>query len=78
MILSRNQRAVGVFTDRRNVEQALYELRDIGLAMDQVSVVVKNADEPEIKEYKHDKADEGATVGGLSGGAVGSLIVFII
>ncbi|BBD61041.1 hypothetical protein NIES2109_38420 [Nostoc sp. HK-01] len=78
MILSRNQRVIGVFTDRRNVEQAIYELRDIGLAMDQVSVVVQNADDPEIKEYTHDKADEGATVGGLSGGAVGGLTGLLV
>ncbi|MBE9205911.1 hypothetical protein IQ244_05170 [Nostoc sp. LEGE 06077] len=84
MVLTRNQRAVGVFTDRRNAEQALYELRDFGLAMDKVSVVVQNADRnhetaaQEIQEYTYDIADEGATVGGLSGGAVGGLTGLLV
>ncbi|QKQ74135.1 hypothetical protein [Nostoc sp. TCL240-02] len=84
MILSQYQRAVGVFTHRRDAEQALHELRDSGLAMEKVSVVVQNADrnheiiEGEIKERTGDKADEGATVGGLSGGAVGGLTGLLV
>ncbi|MBN3894773.1 MAG: hypothetical protein HWQ41_05750 [Nostoc sp. NOS(2021)] len=84
MVLSQYQRAVGVFTHRRNAEQALHELRDSGLAMEKVSVVVHNADrnheipDDEIKERTGDKADEGATVGGLSGGAVGGLTGLLV
>ncbi|MCC5670217.1 general stress protein [Nostoc sp. CHAB 5784] len=84
MVLSQYQRAVGVFTHRRDAEQALHELRDSGLAMEKVSVVVQNADrnheiaDNEIKERTGDKADEGATVGGLSGGAVGGLTGLLV
>ncbi|MEH2252884.1 hypothetical protein [Nostoc sp.] len=84
MVLRQYQRAVGVFTHRRDVEQALHELRDSGLAMEKVSVVVQNADrnheiaDDEIKERTGDKTDEGATVGGLSGGAVGGLTGLLV
>ncbi|MBW4563928.1 MAG: general stress protein [Mojavia pulchra JT2-VF2] len=84
MILSRYQRAVGVFTHRLDAEQALHELRESGLAMEKVSVVVQNSDRnheianDEIKERTGDKADEGATVGGLSGGAVGGLTGLLV
>ncbi|MBD2411708.1 hypothetical protein FACHB389_35110 [Nostoc calcicola FACHB-389] len=80
MILSQNQRIVGVFTHRRDVEQALHELKDSGLAMEKVSVVVQNADRNhEIANNETgDKADEGATVGGLSGGAVGGLTGLLV
>ncbi|MBH8572467.1 hypothetical protein I8752_05335 [Nostocaceae cyanobacterium CENA369] len=84
MILSQYQRAVGVFTDRRNAEQALDELRSSGFAMDRVSVVVENPDRnsqilnDEISDRTSDKADEGATVGGLSGGAVGGLTGLLV
>ncbi|MHC5853629.1 general stress protein [Nostoc sp.] len=84
MVLNQYQRVVGVFTHQRDVEQALHELRDSGLAMDKVSIVVQNADRNheiannEIKERTGDKADEGATVGGLSGGAVGGLTGLLV
>ncbi|MBD2532438.1 hypothetical protein H6G97_23785 [Nostoc flagelliforme FACHB-838] len=86
MVLSQSQRqrAVGVFTHRRDAEQALHELRDSGLAMEKVSVVVHNVDrnheiaDNEVKERTDDKADEGATVGGLSGGAVGGLTGLLV
>lgn len=84
MVLSQYQRAVGVFTHRRDAEQALHELRDSGLAMEKVSVIVQNPDrnhqigDDEIKERTGDKADEGATVGGLSGGAVGGLTGLLV
>ncbi|MCC5603522.1 hypothetical protein [Nostoc favosum] len=80
MVLSQYQRAVGVFTHRRDAEQALHELRDSGLAMEKVSVVVENADRNhEIGDNEiGDKSDEGATVGGLSGGAVGGLTGLLV
>ncbi len=84
MVVSQYQRAVGVFTHRRDAEQALHELKDSGLAMEKVSVVVHNTDrnyetaDNEIKERTGDKADEGATVGGLSGGAVGGLTGLLV
>ncbi|MEH1943672.1 MAG: general stress protein [Nostoc sp.] len=84
MVLNQYQRAIGVFSHRRDAEQALHELRDSGLAMERVSVVVQNADrnheivDNETKERTGDKADEGATVGGLSGGAVGGLTGLLV
>ena len=80
MVLSQYQRAVGVFTHRRDAEQALHELRDSGLAMEKVSVVVQNTDRNyEIGDNEiGDKSDEGATVGGLSGGAVGGLTGLLV
>lgn len=84
MVLSQYQRAVGVFTHRIDAEQALHELRDSGLAMEKVSVVVQNTERnheianDQIKERTGDKSDEGATVGGLSGGAVGGLTGLLV
>ncbi|BBD66595.1 hypothetical protein NIES4072_61320 [Nostoc commune NIES-4072] len=80
MVLSKYQRAVGVFTHRRDAEQALHELRDSGLAMEKVSVLVQNTDRNHQigDDEKGDKSDEGATVGGLSGGAVGGLTGLLV
>ncbi|MEA5626266.1 signal transduction histidine kinase LytS [Nostoc sp. UHCC 0251] len=80
MVLSQYQRAVGVFTHRRDAEQALHELKNSGLAMEKVSVVVQNVDRNhEIGNHEiGDKSDEGATVGGLSGGAVGGLTGLLV
>ncbi|MEH2290159.1 general stress protein [Nostoc sp.] len=84
MVLNQYKRAIGVFTHRRDAEQAVHELRDSGLAMEKVSVVVQNADrnyqiaDNENKERTGDKTDEGATVGGLSGGAVGGLTGLLV
>ncbi|MEH1858220.1 MAG: hypothetical protein V7L21_09485 [Nostoc sp.] len=84
MALIQYQRAVGVFTHRIDAEQAIHELRDSGLAMEKVSVVVQNSDrnhenaDNEVKEGTGDKTDEGATVGGLSGGAVGGLTGLLV
>ncbi|MEH2166259.1 MAG: hypothetical protein V7K41_06215 [Nostoc sp.] len=84
MVLSQYQRAIGVFTHRIDAEQAIHELRDSGLAMEKVSVVVQNSErnhqttDNEVKEDTGDKADEGATVGGLSGGAVGGLTGLLV
>ena len=74
-----HRRSVGVFTHRRDAEQALHELRDSGFPMDRVSVVVRDADRnadmggASVGENVGNKADEGATVGLLSGGALGGL-----
>ncbi|WP_448272174.1 hypothetical protein [Nostoc sp. DSM 114160] len=84
MVLSQYQRAVGVFTHRIDAERAIHELRASGLAMEKVSILVQNSDRNheiaanEVKEDTGDKADEGATVGGLSGGAVGGLTGLLV
>lgn len=79
-----HRRAVGVFTHRRDAEQALHELRDSGFPMDRVSVVVRDADRNDniagasVGEQVGNKADEGATVGLLSGGALGGLTGLLV
>lgn len=78
-----HRRAVGVFTHRRDAEQALHELRDSGFPMDRVSVVVRDADRndriagAQVSEQVGNKAD-GATVGLVSGGALGGLTGLLV
>ncbi|MTJ08541.1 MULTISPECIES: general stress protein [unclassified Anabaena] len=48
MTLIPNKRAVGVFSSRREVENALNELRDHGFAMNHVSVIAKDADTQDL------------------------------
>ncbi|MFN6568304.1 hypothetical protein [Dendronalium sp. ChiSLP03b] len=84
MVLGGYQRCVGVFTSHRDAEQALRELRDSGLPMEKVSVLVQYTDrdreigDDEIRERIGDKSDEVATVGGLSGGALGGLTGLLV
>ncbi|HBB33667.1 MAG TPA: histidine kinase [Cyanobacteria bacterium UBA8803] len=69
-----------MFPHRRDVEAALYELRQAGFPMDRISVVGKNADRDDRiagVEMKNsatgNKADEGAAAGAASGAALGGL-----
>jgi hypothetical protein len=77
--VGKQRRAVGVFRNRRDAEQALHELRDSGFPMNRVSVIVKDADRDDemagaqVRDRVGNKADEGATVGALSGGVLGGL-----
>ncbi len=79
-----NRRAVGVFSDRQDVEHALHELRDSGFPMDRVSVITQDADRKddiagaEVRERVDNKADEGAKVGALSGAALGGLTGLLV
>nr|WP_202895507.1 general stress protein [Iningainema tapete] len=84
MVIGVQRRAVGVFSTRRDAENALYELRNSGFAMDRVSVIAQDVDRndsiagSEVREKVGDKSDEGATVGALSGGAVGGLTGLLV
>jgi hypothetical protein len=84
MAVGVNRRAVGVFTHRRDAERALHQLRDSGFPMDRISVVARDGDGGDIAGAEvHDKnmgnkADEGATVGALSGGALGGLTGLLV
>lgn len=77
--VERKQRAVGVFANRRDAEDALRELRNSGFPMDTVSVINKDADRSEeiagvdVKDRVGNKADEGAVTGAVTGGAVGGI-----
>jgi uncharacterized protein (TIGR02271 family) len=77
--ISKNRRAIGTFPNRKAAEQALHELRDSGFPMDRVSVVAKDSTRNEtiagadVRDRTDNKADDGAKVGALSGGALGGL-----
>jgi hypothetical protein len=78
--ISSHRRAVGTFPNRSAAEQALHELRDSGFSMDRVSVVAQDSERndtlagAEMSDRADDnKADDGAKVGALSGGALGGL-----
>ena len=51
MILIKNKRAVGVFSNHEEVENALNQLRDYGFDMNQVSVIAKH-DEDLNQRYR--------------------------
>ena len=80
----RTKRAVGVFSTRRETEQALGELRTGGFDMDRVSVIAKDADSKgeiagiDVKDSTDNKADEGATKGALTGGTLGGLTGLLV
>jgi hypothetical protein len=78
------RRAVGVFSNRRDVEAALGELRDSGFSMDRVSVIAQNADRDEqiagadVRDQVGNKSDEGAAIGAVSGGTIGGIAGLLI
>lgn len=77
--LGRQKRAVGVFSNRRDAEDALHELRNSGFVMDNVNVVAKDADRRgdiagvDVQDRVGNKADEGAVTGAVTGGTLGGL-----
>lgn len=80
-----HKRAVGIFSSRRDVEDALHELKNSGFLMDKVSVVAKDVDRHdeiagvEVSDRINDSnADEGATTGAIAGGALGGLTGLLI
>ncbi|WP_414578749.1 general stress protein [Anabaena sp. CCY 9402-a] len=79
MVVGIHRRSVGVFSNRRDAEQALHELKHSGFPMDRVSVIAQNADRDDdmagtpVQEKVGNKADEGATTGAISGGVLGGL-----
>jgi hypothetical protein len=84
MVVGVHRRAVGVFANRRDAEEALHELKKSGFDMNRVSVVVQDADGDkniagaEVTERVGDKSDEGATVGAVSGGTLGGLTGLLV
>ncbi|WP_413166475.1 hypothetical protein ACL6C3_07140 [Capilliphycus salinus ALCB114379] len=72
------KRGIGVFKTRRQVEQALYQLRDRGFNLEQVSVMAPHSDpatkDAEVDVYTHSEgnhADTGAVTGAIAGGTLG-------
>ncbi|MBD2341546.1 hypothetical protein H6G64_31875 [Calothrix sp. FACHB-156] len=78
------RRAIGVFHNRHDTEQALRDLSNSGIAMDRVSVIAKDGDNQgdiagtPVTEKVGDKSDEGATIGAVSGGALGGLTGLLV
>ncbi|MER3433783.1 MAG: hypothetical protein C4288_10200 [Leptolyngbya sp. ERB_1_1] len=79
-----NRRAVGVFSNRQEAENALHELKASGFDMNHVSVIARDADRnedmsgAEVKKRVGNKADKGAGVGAVSGGALGGLTGLLV
>lgn len=84
MVIGIHRRAVGVFPDRRDAEQALHELRNSGFPMERVSVIARHhEDRDEIAGHKvhekvGDQAEEGAKRGAISGGVVGGITGLLV
>ncbi len=80
MANGRMQHAVGIFSNRRDAEYALNELRDAGYNMDRVSVIVKNADPndqlggADVSDSKSEQIEGGTKAGATSGAVTGSII----
>jgi hypothetical protein len=84
MVQEKEQRAIGAFASRADVESALNELKAANFPMEKVSVIARNAEQDsdiagvEVKEHADNKSDEGATVGAVTGGAVGGLTGLLV
>ncbi|BAZ47879.1 hypothetical protein NIES4103_04830 [Nostoc sp. NIES-4103] len=81
MVSGVQQRAVGVFAKRSDIELALSELKAANFPMNKVSVIVRNTEQEdkiagvEVKELTNTKGDEKAVAETFTGGALGSLLV---
>ncbi len=80
MAIGKLQHAVGIFSNRREAEYALTELRDAGFNMDRVSVIVKNADRDDqiggagVSDRKGEQIEGGTKAGATTGAVMGSII----
>nr|WP_242040489.1 general stress protein [Coleofasciculus sp. FACHB-1120] len=83
-MLGQHKRAVGVFSNYREAEIALTELKNSGFSMDKVSVVARDADKgndiagADVSDRVGNKADEGAKAGAVTGGALGGLTGLLV
>ena len=84
MDMKHERRAVGVFPNRFETENALLEIKSSGFLMDNVSVVGRNADTEDrvagVAVHKNidNKADEGAVTGAVTGGALGGVTGLLV
>lgn len=80
MTVGKIQHAIGIFSNRRDAEHALTELRDAGFNMDKVSVIVENADRNDriggagVSDAKDEQVEGGAKTGAKAGATTGSII----
>jgi hypothetical protein len=84
MVIGINKRAAGVFSDRRDAEQALNELKHSGFPMERVSLIGRHKEDGEeiaghrVHEKVDDHAEEGAKAGAFSGGVLGGLTGLLV
>jgi hypothetical protein len=84
MDMKYERRAVGVFANRIDTENALLEIKSSGFPMENVSVVGRNADSEDqvagvaIHKSIDNKADEGAVAGAVTGGALGGVTGLLV
>jgi hypothetical protein len=84
MDIKHERRAVGIFPNRFEVENALAEIKSSGFPMDNVAVVGRNADTDdqvagvEVHKSIDNKADEGAVAGAVTGGALGGVTGLLV
>ncbi|HEY9691947.1 MAG TPA: general stress protein [Oculatellaceae cyanobacterium] len=83
MALGYEKRAVGIFSNPQDAQDALTELRDAGFPMSKVSVIAKDADaskfvDSDVRDADGNKADDGAKTGAVTGGALGGLTGLLI
>ncbi len=78
MVLGLNKRTAGIFPARRNAELGLREIKNYGFPMENVLLIVRNAEEEQkisgvdVQNYTSNKADEGAATGAIAGSVLGS------
>lgn len=80
MAIGEIKRAIGVFLNRTDAEQAVVKLRDAGLKMDKVSIITKNTGANQLissADMTGNQAGAGAKVGAIAGGATGGLVGLI-
>ncbi|MBW4576601.1 MAG: signal transduction histidine kinase LytS [Aphanothece sp. CMT-3BRIN-NPC111] len=84
MTLGLHKRAAGVFSNHRDAEHALTELKHSGFDMGKVSVIAKDAYRvgimggAEVRDKDGNKADEGAKAGAITGGTLGGLTGLLV
>jgi hypothetical protein len=84
MDMKHERRAVGVFSNRLDTENALLEIKSSGFPMDNVSVVGRNAETEdkvagvEVHKSIDHKADEGAVAGAVTGGTLGGITGLLV
>ena len=83
MVVGLHKRGVGVFSNRRDVEHGLHELKKVGFDMNRVSVITQDGDKDdiagaEVRDRVGNKSDEGSKVGAATGGALGGLTGLLV
>lgn len=76
-----DRRAVGSFKNRRDVEDALQDLKNAGIDMDRVSLIARHVEDVEGAEdvgKRGNEAKEGAAAGATAGTVLGGIGGFLV